>query len=65
MRCSSRGESLGGAGGRSGVRDCVRSMYQTAGVRGFYSGLFPTMIRAFPIHSVNFLVYESVMRLLS
>jgi len=40
-------------------------MYQTAGVRGFYSGLFPTLIRAFPIHSVNFLVYESVMRLLS
>jgi solute carrier family 25 (mitochondrial carnitine/acylcarnitine transporter), member 20/29 len=39
-------------------------MYAKYGVAGFYSGLRPTLLRAFPIHSVNFLVYEWVLRLL-
>jgi hypothetical protein len=29
--------------------------------RVFYSGIVPTLVRAFPIHSLNFFVYESCM----
>ena len=59
----SRGRARARAG--RGVRDAVRRLYRAHGVRGFYSGLGPTLIRAFPIHSVNFAVYEAVMSGLS
>ncbi|ORX61532.1 mitochondrial carrier [Hesseltinella vesiculosa] len=39
------------------ARDCAR-------VLGLYRGLSVTLVRAFPIHSLNFLVYEQVLRLI-
>ncbi|KAG2225090.1 hypothetical protein INT45_011772, partial [Circinella minor] len=41
--------------------DCVRDIYSTRGFIGFYRGIAVTLIRAFPIHSLNFLVYEQTL----
>ncbi|KAI9270551.1 mitochondrial carrier domain-containing protein [Phascolomyces articulosus] len=41
--------------------DCVRDIYTTRGITGFYRGIAVTLIRAFPIHSLNFLVYEQTL----
>ncbi|ORY04601.1 mitochondrial carrier [Basidiobolus meristosporus CBS 931.73] len=49
----------------NGFWDCFRKVKAQSGVRGLYSGMVPTLVRAFPIHSINFLVYESVLRLFS
>jgi hypothetical protein len=43
---------------------CARSIIGQQGVKGLYRGLTVTLIRAFPIHSLNFLVYEEVLRLI-
>ncbi|KAI8145511.1 mitochondrial carrier domain-containing protein [Fennellomyces sp. T-0311] len=44
--------------------DCVRDIYGTRGLAGFYRGIAVTLIRAFPIHSLNFLVYEQTLVLM-
>ncbi|KAI8869036.1 mitochondrial carrier [Ramicandelaber brevisporus] len=46
--------------GYRGVIDCVRRVYATNGLRGMYRGISVTLIRAFPLHSLNFVVYEGV-----
>ena len=40
--------------------DWIRNRYKTLGLRGFYQGIGPQMMRAFPVHSIHFLVYEYV-----
>ncbi|KAI8377605.1 mitochondrial carrier domain-containing protein [Radiomyces spectabilis] len=46
------------------ARECATALLRHGGVRGLYRGLSVTLIRAFPIHSLNFLVYEQVLRLI-
>ncbi|KAI9175994.1 hypothetical protein H9P43_006358 [Blastocladiella emersonii ATCC 22665] len=41
---------------------CASSLYATGGLRIFYRGISATMIRAAPIHSLNWAVYEGVLR---
>jgi hypothetical protein len=43
------------------VKEWIRDKWRTKGWRGFYQGIGPQMIRSFPIHSINFLVYESLL----
>ncbi|CDS09678.1 hypothetical protein LRAMOSA02355 [Lichtheimia ramosa] len=43
--------------------DCVKDIYHSRGASGFYRGITVTLIRAFPIHSLNFLVYEQTLLL--
>ena len=38
---------------------------QREGIGGFYKGLVPNVLRVMPQSALTFLVYESVMRLLS
>jgi solute carrier family 25 carnitine/acylcarnitine transporter 20/29 len=38
----------------------ARDIWRRAGVRGLYNGISVTLIRAFPIHALNFTVYEYV-----
>ncbi|CAE6536696.1 unnamed protein product [Rhizoctonia solani] len=40
----------------------ARGIYATQGWRGYYAGLSLCIIRAFPVNSCAFLVYESLMR---
>ncbi|KAI7898769.1 mitochondrial carrier domain-containing protein [Cokeromyces recurvatus] len=45
-----------------GFIDCAISLVKMNGLKGLYRGLNVTLIRAFPIHSLNFLVYEQVLK---
>lgn len=42
----------------------VRQVLAESGYRGFYRGLGPTLLRAFPVNASALWVYESLMRLL-
>ncbi|KAF9455111.1 mitochondrial carrier [Macrolepiota fuliginosa MF-IS2] len=42
----------------------VRQTYAVQGIVGFYRGLTPTILRAFPVNASALFVYEGVMRLL-
>ncbi|CAO3683715.1 unnamed protein product [Rhizopus stolonifer] len=50
------------------VLECARYLVKKNGIRGLYRGLYRglnvTLLRAFPIHSLNFLVYEQVLRII-
>ncbi|KAJ2815537.1 hypothetical protein IWW50_006796 [Coemansia erecta] len=37
---------------------CLRDIYARLGVSGLYRGISVSLIRAFPIHGLNFVVYE-------
>lgn len=39
--------------------DCsINKLWESQGYRGFYNGLIPTILRAFPTHGVTWLTYE-------
>ena len=43
-----------------GTADCFLQTYRTSGLRGFFSGLGPCLLRAFPNNAVIFSVYTLV-----
>ncbi|KAI9257421.1 ribonuclease H-like domain-containing protein [Sporodiniella umbellata] len=43
------------------TKNCIQDIYRKGGLAGFYKGITVTLIRAFPIHSLNFLVYEQTL----
>ena len=43
-----------------GAIDCFVQNYKASGLRGLYSGLGPTLLRAFPTNAVIFYVYTLV-----
>jgi solute carrier family 25 carnitine/acylcarnitine transporter 20/29 len=45
--------------------DCFRQIYKTQGFGGFWKGLTPCLLRAIPVNSGSFVVYESTLALLS
>lgn len=45
-----------------GMVDCARKTYKAAGLRGFYTGFSATLLRSFPLHSLNWLVIEATMK---
>lgn len=45
---------------RQSVPEIVRSIWVAEGPRGFYRGVGVTLVRAFPIHALNFVAYEGV-----
>jgi solute carrier family 25 (mitochondrial carnitine/acylcarnitine transporter), member 20/29 len=47
-----------------GWLDCVRKSFRRHGIVGFYSGIEASLLRAFPVHSMIFLVYECCLRAL-
>ncbi|PSC71946.1 metal ABC transporter permease [Micractinium conductrix] len=49
----------------TGVGDVIRKTLQREGIRGFYKGLAPNVLRVMPQSALTFLVYESVMRALA
>ncbi|KAK4520844.1 Septin spn4 [Mucor velutinosus] len=46
------------------IKDCVVRSYKAEGAGVFFRGLWPTLIRGFPVNAVTFYVYELVMVLL-
>ncbi|KAK7694768.1 hypothetical protein QCA50_001956 [Cerrena zonata] len=47
---------------RPTFRGTVRLIYTTIGLRGFFAGLTPCLLRAFPSNACAFYVYEGLMR---
>jgi len=49
---------------RPSFTSTVRQIYHSHGVNGFFHGLGPCLLRAFPVNACAFFVYEGTMRLL-
>ncbi|RYP74973.1 hypothetical protein DL771_002621 [Monosporascus sp. 5C6A] len=47
------------------MRDCFAQTYRLEGVRGFWKGLAPTLLRAMPVSACTFATVEATMRLIS
>ncbi|KAI0695138.1 mitochondrial carrier [Cytidiella melzeri] len=47
---------------RRSFTSTLRHIYVTSGTRGFFAGLSPTILRAFPTNACAFYVYEGLMR---
>jgi len=50
--------------GRPSFTSVVRSTYARDGFRGFFRGLGPTFLRAFPVNASAFFVFEAILRVL-
>eukprot|EP00347_Sterkiella_histriomuscorum_P013088 403366067 len=48
-----------------GMRDCFKKIYKHEGMRAFYKGLTPLVLKVFPGSGVFFLAYESTIRALN
>ncbi|KAF7730835.1 hypothetical protein EC973_001353 [Apophysomyces ossiformis] len=46
------------------IKDCVIRSYKTEGLGVFFRGLWPTILRGFPVNAVTFYVYEIVLNML-
>jgi len=46
----------------SGAVNCVRETFRNEGVRGFYKGLGPNLIRVVPATAITFVTYEKISR---
>jgi solute carrier family 25 (mitochondrial carnitine/acylcarnitine transporter), member 20/29 len=44
------------------MRDCFAQTYRAEGVRGFWKGIGPTLLRAMPVSAGTFAVVEATMR---
>ena len=48
-----------------GTMDCVRRTYHSDGIRGFFKGITPTLVRAFPVNATTWLTAIMIKRLFS
>ncbi|XP_014673278.1 PREDICTED: mitochondrial folate transporter/carrier-like [Priapulus caudatus] len=48
----------------NGAIDIIRKTWSFEGYRGFYKGLFPSLLRVSPATAITFLVYEEIISLL-
>ncbi|KAM3086419.1 carrier protein ymc1 [Clarireedia jacksonii] len=48
-----------------GMRDCFAQTWRVEGMRGFWKGIFPTLLRAMPVSAGTFAVVEMTMRAIS
>ena len=47
------------------MRDCFAKVWAQEGVRGFWKGIGPTLLRAMPVSAGTFATVEVTMRLIS
>jgi solute carrier family 25 carnitine/acylcarnitine transporter 20/29 len=57
--------AAGLSGPRQSFANTARQTYKTHGIRGFYFGLIPTLLRAFPTNACAYAAYEGILVLLS
>jgi solute carrier family 25 carnitine/acylcarnitine transporter 20/29 len=48
-----------------GMNDCFKQTFRTEGLRGFWKGIGPTLLRAMPVSAGTFAVVEMTMRAIS
>lgn len=51
-------------GKRRGMLWHIRDTYRTGGLKEFFKGLEPCLLRAFPVNAIIFLTFEQTMKLL-
>jgi len=49
----------------SGTMDCIRQLYASRGVGGFFTGVGVNVFRAFPVNAVTFLIYSQTLAYLN
>ncbi|KAF3357662.1 hypothetical protein VdG1_05765 [Verticillium dahliae VDG1] len=47
------------------MRDCFAQTYRAEGLRGFWKGIAPTLLRAMPVSAATFATVELTMRLIN
>jgi solute carrier family 25 carnitine/acylcarnitine transporter 20/29 len=57
-------DSMGKERQFSSMADCFRKTYAAQGIRGFYRGLVPCLLRAAPANAATFVGFELAMRVL-
>ena len=48
-----------------GTMDCIRKTYHSAGIHGFFKGITPTLVRAFPVNATTWITAIMIKRLFS
>ena len=48
-----------------GTMDCFRKTYHSDGIRGFFKGITPTLVRAFPVNATTWITAIMIQRLFS
>jgi len=48
-----------------GVVDCAQQLYREGGVRRFFRGISPSLIRAFPANAITFVAFETTLSFLN
>lgn len=43
-----------------GIRDCIRKIYKTDGMKGFYRGLIPCYLKIFPSMAIQFWCFDTL-----
>eukprot|EP01024_Parvocaulis_polyphysoides_P000684 TRINITY_DN1017_c0_g2_i2.p1 TRINITY_DN1017_c0_g2~~TRINITY_DN1017_c0_g2_i2.p1 ORF type:complete len:358 (-),score=33.30 TRINITY_DN1017_c0_g2_i2:218-1258(-) len=49
----------------SGIIDCAQKVLKEEGIKGWYKGYMPCLMRSFPANAITFVVYELVIRQLT
>nr|GEX53370.1 calcium-binding mitochondrial carrier protein SCaMC-2-B-like [Tanacetum cinerariifolium] len=60
VRTRMQAQTPGGATVYKGMSDVFMKTYQKEGVRGFYKGLLPNLLKVVPAASITYLVYEAM-----
>jgi solute carrier family 25 carnitine/acylcarnitine transporter 20/29 len=47
-----------------GTIDCMKKIMASAGIKGFFRGFLPTMLRAAPVNACTFYSFELAIRVL-
>jgi hypothetical protein len=64
MQSSSRERRGSVSNSNQSISAAVRSIYKLGGVRGFFSGAFPSTVRAMLVTSSRMLAYEKTLQML-
>ena len=57
-------DGLGAAAKYRGIADCISQTLRADGLRGFYRGFLPCLLRAAPVNASTFMAFELAMRML-
>ena len=60
LRLQAQGGAAAGAVAYTGMRDAMRHIFLTQGLRGFYRGYLPSTLKMIPMSGASFATYEMV-----
>ncbi|KAH9880150.1 hypothetical protein J1614_002176 [Plenodomus biglobosus] len=65
VKSKMQSDGFGGQQQYKSMRDCFAKVYRAEGLRGFWKGIAPTLLRALPVSAGTFATVEFTMRLIS